>query len=563
MKSTVARKLYFGFYMIIAFMIIMGVLSQLIVRDIDKEYQNLIDDRVYKVSVVKDLMNSQKDQTIGLRGYLLYGDKNFLESYEEAQGRVADNLSKLESSIQSTNGKELLERLIISVDELATTTIKSIEAKSNGDNEKALMLAQAGRDRVEALQAAANELIDLQTQEMDKSRKGIDGKIKGTEIFIYIIMLVSFILSGIIASFISRSISKPINQVSDVLKHVAAGNLTIEPLKIKNRDEVGTMVNHLNQMIEDLNEVVTKVNGASLDVASQSQELSASSEESTAASQMLAEIAQTNALGSDNQLNVINKMSISVSEMTAGINRITGSSHEMLQANNKAADYVNKGFKTVETSSTQMNELNTAMDEISEIVEALSQKSDEISNITNIINGIADQTNLLALNAAIEAARAGEAGKGFAVVADEVRKLAEQSKDSSNQIAQMISSIQHGISEALSSIENGNKLVDSNLASTNETLQAFGLIEGSSKDVTEKINTVATASEQMNAITEGILKAIEEVQAEAKEVSSRSNEASAATEEQVATMEQISASAENLAALSEHLQAIVATFKIK
>lgn len=563
MKSTVARKLYFGFYMIIAFMIIMGVLSQLIVRDIDKEYQNLIDDRVYKVSVVKDLMNSQKDQTIGLRGYLLYGDKNFLESYEEAQGRVADNLSKLESSIQSTNGKELLERLIISVDELATTTMKSIEAKSNGDNEKALMLAQAGRDRVEALQAAANELIDLQTQEMDKSRKGIDGKIKGTEIFIYIIMLVSFILSGIIASFISRSISKPINQVSDVLKHVAAGNLTIEPLKIKNRDEVGTMVNHLNQMIEDLNEVVTKVNGASLDVASQSQELSASSEESTAASQMLAEIAQTNALGSDNQLNVINKMSISVSEMTAGINRITGSSHEMLQANNKAADYVNKGFKTVETSSTQMNELNTAMDEISEIVEALSQKSDEISNITNIINGIADQTNLLALNAAIEAARAGEAGKGFAVVADEVRKLAEQSKDSSNQIAQMISSIQHGISEALSSIENGNKLVDSNLASTNETLQAFGLIEGSSKDVTEKINTVATASEQMNAITEGILKAIEEVQAEAKEVSSRSNEASAATEEQVATMEQISASAENLAALSEHLQAIVATFKIK
>lgn len=563
MKSTVARKLYFGFYMIIAFMIIMGVLSQLIVRDIDKEYQNLIDDRVYKVSVIKDLMNSQKDQTIGLRGYLLYGDKNFLESYEEAQGRVADNLSKLESSIQSTNGKELLERLIISVDELATTTMKSIEAKSNGDNEKALMLAQAGRDRVEALQAAANELIDLQTQEMDKSRKGIDGKIKGTEIFIYIIMLVSFILSGIIASFISRSISKPINQVSDVLKHVAAGNLTIEPLKIKNRDEVGTMVNHLNQMIEDLNEVVTKVNGASLDVASQSQELSASSEESTAASQMLAEIAQTNALGSDNQLNVINKMSISVSEMTAGINRITGSSHEMLQANNKAADYVNKGFKTVETSSTQMNELNTAMDEISEIVEALSQKSDEISNITNIINGIADQTNLLALNAAIEAARAGEAGKGFAVVADEVRKLAEQSKDSSNQIAQMISSIQHGISEALSSIENGNKLVDSNLASTNETLQAFGLIEGASKDVTEKINTVATASEQMNAITEGILKAIEEVQAEAKEVSSRSNEASAATEEQVATMEQISASAENLAALSEHLQAIVATFKIK
>ncbi|MDQ0154787.1 methyl-accepting chemotaxis protein [Robertmurraya andreesenii] len=563
MKSTVARKLYFGFYMIIAFMIIMGVLSQLIVRDIDKEYQNLIDDRVYKVSVVKDLMNSQKDQTIGLRGYLLYGDKNFLESYEEAQGRVADNLSKLESSIQSTNGKELLERLNISIDELATTTMKSIEAKSNGDNEKALMLAQAGRDRVEALQAAANELIDLQTQEMDKSRKGIDGKIKGTEIFIYIIMLVSFILSGIIASFISRSISKPINQVSDVLKHVAAGNLTIEPLKIKNRDEVGTMVNHLNQMIEDLNEVVTKVNGASLDVASQSQELSASSEESTAASQMLAEIAQTNALGSDNQLNVINKMSISVSEMTAGINRITGSSHEMLQANNKAADYVNKGFKTVETSSTQMNELNTAMDEISEIVEALSQKSDEISNITNIINGIADQTNLLALNAAIEAARAGEAGKGFAVVADEVRKLAEQSKDSSNQIAQMISSIQHGISEALSSIENGNKLVDSNLASTNETLQAFGLIEGASKDVTEKINTVATASEQMNAITEGILKAIEEVQAEAKEVSSRSNEASAATEEQVATMEQISASAENLAALSEHLQAIVATFKIK
>lgn len=562
MKQTVTKKLYFGFFSIIAILILMGLLSHLILKDIDDRYKFLIDDRVHKVTLIKDLMNNQKDQTIVLRGYLLYGSEQYLVSYENAKGLVEKSILELEGQIQSSEGQEILSRLKKSITDLNESTKKSIEAKSNGENEKALELAQEGRQQVEALNGVSNELIDFQNKSMDATLLEIEDKVAATEKFILITVIVSFLLGSVIAYFISRSITNPINLVRKALNEIAAGNLMIERVKVKNRDEIGTMVQDLNRMVEDLRDVVTKVNGSALEVASQSQELSASSEESTAASQMLAQIAQTNASGSEKQLSAIDEMSTVVTEMTQGINQIADSGLDMLAANQQAEDFIEKGLKTIEVSSNQMNELNVAMHEISGIVDALSEKSNEISNITNIINDIADQTNLLALNAAIEAARAGEAGKGFAVVADEVRRLAEQSKDSSSQIAKMISDIQHGINEAIFSIDKGNRVVDSNLASTAETLKSFNLIEESSNGVTEKIHSVASATNQLKLSADGILTAIKEVQVVAKESSNSSNEASAATEEQVATMEQISASAQSLSGLSEQLQSIVATFKI-
>lgn len=562
MKQTVTKKLYFGFFSIIAILILMGLLSHLILKDIDDRYKFLIDDRVHKVTLIKDLMNNQKDQTIGLRGYLLYGSEQYLVSYENAKGLVEKSILELEGQIQSSEGQEILSRLKKSITDLNESTKKSIEAKSNGENEKALELAQEGRQQVEALNGVSNELIDFQNKSMDATLLEIEDKVAATEKFILITVIVSFLLGSVIAYFISRSITNPINLVRRALNEIAAGNLMFERVKVKNRDEIGTMVQDLNRMVEDLRDVVTKVNESALEVASQSQELSASSEESTAASQMLAQIAQTNASGSEKQLSAIDEMSTVVTEMTQGINQIADSGLDMLSANQQAEDFIEKGLKTIEVSSNQMNELNVAMHEISGIVDALSEKSNEISNITNIINDIADQTNLLALNAAIEAARAGEAGKGFAVVADEVRRLAEQSKDSSSQIAKMISDIQHGINEAIFSIDKGNRVVDSNLASTAETLKSFNLIEESSNGVTEKIHSVASATNQLKLSADGILTAIKEVQVVAKESSNSSNEASAATEEQVATMEQISASAQSLSGLSEQLQSIVATFKI-
>lgn len=562
MKLTVAKKMYFGFFSILALFLVVGYFSQGIIKKVDREYQFLIDDRIEKISIIKDIANNEKEHTVSFRGYLLYKNEESLESFENAKETVAQDLEKLEGLIREAEGKKIYDRMKMNIEMRNEITLQAIEAKSMGDDAKALTLASQGREFMDGFNEASTELIHFQNDLMDNTFASIKDDISAMTVFMIIVVIISLIIGSLLAFFISRSISKPINLVSETLEEIAAGNLTMEPLKIKNRDEVGNMVHHLNKMVNDLHEVVTKVNGSALEVASQSQELSASSEESSAASRMIAGIAQTNALGSEKQLSVVNDMSTSIAEMTDGMNQIASSSHEMLQANREAEDFIKKGLDHVEDSALQMNNLNMAMDEISRIVEKLSEGSNEISNITSIINSIADQTNLLALNAAIEAARAGEAGKGFAVVADEVRKLAEQSKDSSSQIAEMVTHIQLGIRGAVSSIDQGNRLVESNLASTQETLKSFGFIEESSKGVTEKIELVASATNQLKMVADGILIAIEQVQTVAKEASHSSSEASAAIEEQVATMEQISASAQSLSALSEQLQSIVTTFKI-
>ncbi|SOC11487.1 methyl-accepting chemotaxis protein [Ureibacillus xyleni] len=562
MRFTIRKKLLLGFSSILVLLLIIGILSKSIIKNMNEEYTFLIDDRIHKVTLLKELTTSHLEQSLGIRGYFVYGTEESIEDFDKAQQNVHGYLDELKKIIIIPKVIKLLNQLeeaVLSYDQIA---YQSIEAERNGNHEKALEIAVDAKSYSVTINDLANEISTIQYELMDKSREELEATTKAMNLTILVLIIVSILLGGIIAFVIARSVSQPIDLVSKSLKDVSSGDLTIEKITIKNRDEIGSMVQYLNEMVDDLRNLVTKVNNSALDVASQSQELSASSQESSAAAQMMAEIAQDSATGSETQLAVINNVTASISDMSNGVKEISSSSKEMLEATQNASIFVQEGSVTVDTSTKQMNELNLSIAQLSEIIKSLSQQSNEISNITTIINGIADQTNLLALNATIEAARAGEAGKGFAVVADEVRHLAEQSKISAGQINTMIHSIQNGTAEAITAIEKGNEIVQLNLESSNETRNAFNQIKEATTNVSGKVQIVASATEQINSVAQGILQSIEELQVVAKQAADNSNESSAAIEEQVATMEQISASAQSLSALSENLQSLVSTFKI-
>lgn len=346
------------------------------------------------------------------------------------------------------------------------------------------------------------------------------------------------------------------------LVEIADGNLTIEPIIIKNKDEVGEMATTFNKMSGDLQRIVSGVRDSSMQLAANAEELTASSEESLASSQMVAKSAEAQMLASDEQVNHMDASMQSMTDLQKGVSQIASSNDEMLKATDGVRSLVRQGSNVVTNVASQMDNIYTTFHETTEIMKNMAKHSDEIQNITSMITDISDQTNLLALNAAIEAARAGEYGKGFAVVAEEVRKLAEQSKNSAAEIAAMVNLIQTASSSAVKAITSGGEKVEEGLAQTTESLNVFHQIETSVDDVVQKVESVTIAISNIQEISRSVTESVQQVQSLATQAADGASDTSAATEQQLAANEEISSNAQFLADLAEKLQNEVSHFKI-
>lgn len=560
MKLTISRKMWFGFCAVLVLLVITSILTQSGTTKLTDRYKDLLDDDITKINLVEEIIVIQKDMSTAVLEFVMFGKRDAIDKFDaEIEKGMTAARALIEKSTDAESVK-LMKDLQTETEKLFENNNKIIELKTA--NKPFEEYAEKSSELNTGVLSILAEIKKIQEDNMADTRAELEDYEDKTTIALNIITVLAIVVGILISYFIGRSISKPIQKVTAGLEEIAKGNLAIEPIIIKNRDEVGVMATTFNKMSNDLQQIVSSVRDSSMQLAVNAEELSASSEESLASSQMVAKSAEEQMIASEQQVNHMESSMSAMGALQQGVSEIAYSNDEMLQATDGVKILVTKGSSVVSEVADQMETIHTTFTETTEIMKNMAEHSDEIQNITSLITDISEQTNLLALNAAIEAARAGEYGKGFAVVAEEVRKLAEQSKNSASEIESMVQLIQSASGSAVKAITTGGDKVEQGLAKTTESLNVFNEIETSVGDVVQKVELVSTAIGQIQEMANSVTESAEKVQTLATQAADGASDTSAATEQQLAANEEISSNAQSLADLAEKLQNEVSHFKL-
>ena len=504
MKMTIAKKMWFGFSVVLILLLASSVLSYVTVTNNSSKYQLLLDDSAVRVNLVNEIEIAQKDVGRNLLDYLLFNTDDSKKNIQKNADLVVSLNEELRGKLFSVETLAMMDYLDEKNKVFLTQTEEVIAAKQKNDTARVNKLTAEAKMLNASIIDKLIEIEQFLQNDMDKTRAELASSEAGAKLLIIILSVSSVLIGILVAYLISRSIANPVKKVTAGLSEIAGGNLAVELIRIKNKDEVGDMATAFNKMSSDLKQIVSDVRDSSMQLAANAEELSASAEESLASSQMVAKSAEEQMATSEQQAQHMDISIDSLTELLQDVGSISVSNEEMLHATEEVQKLVQKGSGVVLNVASHMTTIHTTFKDTTVIMNNMAKHSNEIQSITSIITDISEQTNLLALNAAIEAARAGEYGKGFAVVAEEVRKLAEQSKKSATQIASMVQVIQSASGEAVKAITDGGNKVEEGLSKTNESLEVFNQIEAAVGDVGSKVETVSAAIEQIQAMGESV-----------------------------------------------------------
>ncbi|MFB6468573.1 methyl-accepting chemotaxis protein [Cytobacillus sp. Hz8] len=381
---------------------------------------------------------------------------------------------------------------------------------------------------------------------------------------IYVNTLISLIITTVIAQlFISGIVIKPLKTLLAATKKIAAGDLSVELEHTKRgNDEISELAEGFQQMTSHLRSVVRNINETTNHIAAAVEQLATNSDNTATVSEQISAAIQGVASGSEEQASGIERIASAmdiVSNEIDDISENTRTINELSQANTKIAE---NGVEAVDRTVNQMGSIQNSVSESDSSILVLQERSKEIGQFLTVITNIAEQTNLLALNAAIEAARAGESGKGFAVVAEEVRKLAEESSQSAQQIAVLVNEIQNQTKTSVDTMKQVIEEVQLGINMTTDTKDIFHHISKSMLDMNGQVQNILEGSQKIFDSTHVVTSEVGEVSSIAQQNSQNSMSVSAASQEQLAAIEEVSTSTKELAKIAENLQALSAKFQV-
>ncbi|MFZ5944558.1 MAG: methyl-accepting chemotaxis protein [Bacillota bacterium] len=373
--------------------------------------------------------------------------------------------------------------------------------------------------------------------------------------------IVSIFLASIIAFFVVRQfIRKPLDNLTALGNKLGENNLT-QKAEIRTKDEFGQLAGVFNHTIDNFRLLIEQLQAASENISSNSDQLAASSKQIDTASGEIVCTVQELANGANEQSQQISEIAQAIDNMVQNIQNINSKLRILAASAGQVIEAAEGGAFTVNENINTMKDIADFSQTVGNSIKLLDNDAQEIAQILDLINGIAEQTNLLALNAAIEAARAGEAGRGFSVVAEEIRKLAEQSRGSTNSIRLLINKTQGNTNEVVKLMANSEKEVNKGIEASQKTKEAFENIIKGNRESTRQVKEINILSEEIASSSQQIGATIQEISAVVEEFAAGTEEVASSTEQQGEGIKQIISAIQELAIVSKDLTALTQQFK--
>jgi methyl-accepting chemotaxis protein len=502
----------------------------------EEETLDATPDRKLLLKYLADTRGSFAVGLANIRAYLLSGNAKFREGFEKKWVVNQARFETIQQGVElfTPTQREHWETYVTKRGEFATLPAKMFASRGAEDwNLANYWLGSKAAPRARAIKGILGKLIESQDRLAKQDREALKQVASITNNTVVWVSLLAGVIGLTVAIVLSRMIVSAVTLLVGRAKEVAAGDLSGQALPIRSQDELGELTTSINEMSTSLSTLVTEVTTTANEVASAATEIAASSEEMSQ--------------GMSEQSQQVTQISSAIEQMSASVIEVARKSGDAANNAAESGRAAKEGGEVVKQTIEGMQAISNAVSAGAASVSELGKRGEQIGQIIEVINDIADQTNLLALNAAIEAARAGEHGRGFAVVADEVRKLADRTTKATAEIADSIKAIQAETGEAVEKMNAGTGQVTTGVESATRAGESLKKIVRSAEDVTGMIQSIAAAAEEQSAAPEEVSRTVESVSAVSRQANEGANQAASA--------------ATQLSTKAEQLQTLVGRFR--
>lgn len=519
---SIAKKLFFGFGAIIFIVFISILFMMYSLYDISKNVKDM-EERIDKISFCSDIKRYVDEVMINVSEIVLVQDiekkKQLYNDISDLRNKYKKYVESLKGITRSKEGNGLLNDFLVALNELEEANNKAINFSFAGKTDEAInTFLLETHPKMDNLGEKFHNLKEFYKKKASEERDKTLNSIKRLFVTLLIFGAIFVVISFVTVIGVTGSVRKPIEKLKGILKEVSEGNLNVK-IDINSKDEIGMMAKDLLNALTSIKNLIINVKDVSGSLASSSEELSA--------------IAKQFSASINTQTEKSTQIASAGEEMSATVIDIAKNTSKISEESKKTAEIAKEGESMTLKTAEEVKVIEKTAEKLKEVMMKLEERAKAIGVVVEFIKDVAEQTNLLALNATIEAARAGEHGRSFAVVAGEIRKLAESTGKSTDEIAKVIQEITNAVGDVKREVEGISTRVETGVKLSEDAAKMLNKIVEASEKLQEMIQSIASATEEMSVTAENIAKDIASIADASKDLGIGVQQLVATTEEVV------------------------------